>query len=157
MTNVGHVALLLGQYYPNTALPAIGSSGIANEADEAAAVQAAIWYFSDNYVLAPGDPLLPAVTLIVNAVRVQTPAPAPTPPTLQITPPATTIGPIGIPIGPYTVVTNVAGGATVSASAGTTMYSDAAGTTVIANGTTVPTGTEIWLGRTEVGTATLTA
>ena len=81
VTNVGHVALLLGQYYPNTALPTIGVNGINNVADQAAAVQAAIWYFSDNYVLAPGDPLLPAVTAIVNAVRVQTPAPAPTPPT----------------------------------------------------------------------------
>ena len=120
-------------------------------------MQAAIWYFSDNYVLASGDPLFATVAQIVNAVRVQAPAPAPTPPTLQITPPATTVGTVGSFIGPYVVVTNDADGATVSANAGTTMYSDAAGTTVIPNGATVANGAQIWLGRTAVGTATLTA
>ncbi len=99
-------------------------------------MQAAIWYFSDNYVLAPGDPLLPAVTSIVNTVRVQSPLPAPTPPSLQITPPASTTGDAGTLVGPYVVVTDDPAGATVSAT-GASMFADAAGTTPIANGATV--------------------
>ena len=83
VNNVGFVALLLDQYYPNTAQPAIGSPGVVDAADQAAAVQAAIWYFSDNYVIAPSDPLAAAVTSIVNTVRVQPPLPAPTPPSLH--------------------------------------------------------------------------
>ena len=128
VNNVGFVELLLDQYYPNTALPAIGSPGVVNGAAQAAAVQAAIWYFSDNYVIAPSDPIAPAVALIVNAVRVQTPSPAPTPPSLTITPPASTTGDVGTLVGPYTVVTNDPAGATVTAT-GASMFADAAGTT----------------------------
>ena len=49
--NVGYVAYLLNNYYPNMAQPA----GLADDNQQAAAVQAAIWYFSDNYVLTDGD------------------------------------------------------------------------------------------------------
>ena len=44
--NVGFVARILNEYYPNTDLPDLG-----NEDETAAAVQAAIWFFSDRYVL----------------------------------------------------------------------------------------------------------
>jgi len=54
VSNVGYVARLLNDYFPNTALPAIGSAGIANTSDQGAAVQAAIWYFADNYTLNGG-------------------------------------------------------------------------------------------------------
>ena len=47
-----------------------------------------------------------AVASIVNTVRVQTPLPAPTPPSLQITPPASTTGDVGTLVGPYVVVTD---------------------------------------------------
>ena len=59
VTNVGFVARLLNSYYPNNAAaPPIGVNGVASTADQAAAVQAAIWYFADHFVLAPSDPLL---------------------------------------------------------------------------------------------------
>ena len=144
VNNVGFVARLLNDYYPNTAQPPIGADGVVDTADQAAAVQAAIWYFSDNYVLAPGDALLPAVTAIVNTVRLQAPLPAPTPPSLQITPPASTTGDAGTLVGPYVVVTDDPTGARVTAT-GASMFADAAGTTPIANGALVPTGTQIWL------------
>ena len=61
VANVGFVARLLNDYYPNnTAQPPIGANGINNTADQAAAVQAAIWYFSDNYVLTANSPLFRA-------------------------------------------------------------------------------------------------
>ncbi len=48
--NVGYVTRLLNEYYPNTAAP-----GLANLNETAAAVQAAIWYFTDRYVLNASD------------------------------------------------------------------------------------------------------
>ena len=82
------MARLLNDYYPNTAQPPIGANGITTTADQAAAVQAAIWYFSDNYVVSASDPLFQsAVASIVNTVRLQPPLPSPTPPSLQIAPP----------------------------------------------------------------------
>ena len=44
--NVGYVARILNEYYPNTNQPVL-----ANDNETAAAVQAAIWFFSDRYVL----------------------------------------------------------------------------------------------------------
>jgi len=155
VNNVGYVARILNDYYPtNATAPPIGSNGIANVADQATAVQAAIWYFSDNYVVAATDPLQPAVAAIVNSVRTLPPLPPPVPPTLTITPPASPVGPVGSLIGPYTVATSVQAGATVTAT-GADMFSDAAGTVPISNGTTVPSGTTIYLRSAVVGTATL--
>ena len=42
--NVGYVARLLNEYYPNTDEPA----GLTDLNQKAAAVQAAIWYFTDK-------------------------------------------------------------------------------------------------------------
>src|SRR5262249_17230936 len=42
--NLGHVARLLSGYYPNTDLP----ESLTDARDKAAAVQAAIWFFSDK-------------------------------------------------------------------------------------------------------------
>ena len=50
--NVGYVARLLNTYYPNTNLPL----SLSNANDKAAAVQAAIWFFSDKYVLNANQP-----------------------------------------------------------------------------------------------------
>jgi TQXA domain-containing protein len=154
VNNVGFVARVLNDFYPNTALPPIGANGISTTADQAAAVQAAIWYFSDNYVLSPADPIQPAVAAIVNTVRLQPPLPSPTPPSLAITPPSAT-GDAGTLVGPFTITTNDPTGATVAAT-GASMFTDAAGTTPIANGAKVPNGTQIWLDG-AVGTASLKA
>jgi TQXA domain-containing protein len=54
--NVDYVGRLLNDYYPNTNEPASLTGG-----PKAAAVQAAIWYFTDKYVLRADDPLHAAV------------------------------------------------------------------------------------------------
>ena len=148
VNNVGFVAQLLNNYYPNTALPALPPN------QQAAAVQAAIWYFSDNFVLDPSDPLFSAVQAIVTNVQALGPLVEPPPPSLTISPTVSNV-PSGSLAGPFTV-TSGAGSATVQAT-GATMFSNAAGTTPIANGTSVPSGTQIWLGSTGPGDAVLQA
>jgi hypothetical protein len=141
VANIGYVARLLNTYYPETNEPA----SITNVSEKAAAVQAAIWYFSDNYVLnsAANPQLYGEVASIVDAVIKDGPLPEPSPPTLTITP-STISGPAGSVVGPFTVTSTTTGSATVTATGGT-MYSNASGTTVIPNGTSVPSPTQIWV------------
>ena len=153
VNNVGYVARILTDYYPNTALPANGG-GITDDATRAAAVQAAIWYFSDNYVVNASDPKFAAVQEIVNTVRTQPPIPAPTEPDLSIDP-ATNSGDAGTLVGPFTVTTE-ADGATLTIT-GADAFSDAAGTVPVPSGTTVADGTQIWLRSDTVGDATIEA
>jgi Domain of unknown function (DUF5979)/Thioester domain len=137
--NIGYVARLLNTYYPETDEP----STLTDLNQKAAAVQAAIWFFSDKYVLSTSDPLHDAVAAIVQAVITAGPLPEPSAPSLIITP-ATRTGPAGSVIGPFTVTSSTVGEATVSAVGGT-MYSDASGTTEIPDGSTVKSGTQIWV------------
>jgi TQXA domain-containing protein len=147
--NVGYVARVLNEYYPNTGEPA----ALQSDSDKAAAVQAAIWYFSDGYVLAKGDPLHDAVAAIVGAVQGAGPIDQPKPPTLSISPSSAT-GLTGHAVGPFTVNSSV--DAKVSAT-GASMFKDAGATQPLNNGDTVPGGTQIWLKSGTVGTATLSA
>ena len=62
--NVGYVAQLLQSYFPTTGQP----SSLTNVNARAAAVQSAIWYFSDGYVLASNSPLFATVRSIVTDV-----------------------------------------------------------------------------------------
>jgi|GEM_PF-697335 hypothetical protein len=137
--NVGYVARLLNDYYPNTDEPA----GLTNLNQKAAAVQAAIWFFSDRYVLNTSDPLRSAVVAIVNNVRAKGPLVEPPPPSLTLTP-GSLSGTRRV-LGPFTVSTD-APPATVTATGGT-MYSNRAGTDRLGDGTTatVPSGQRIWL------------
>src|SRR5205085_3701546 len=96
--NVGYVARLLSEFYPNTNEP----SALTNLNQRAAAVQAAIWFFSDRYVLNTGDPLHDTVVAITNQIRAEGPLVQPPPPTLIVTPPSIS-GPAGTIVGPYTV------------------------------------------------------
>ena len=58
VNNVGFVARLLNDYFPTTPRPAnLPRRPDRRPSQKAAAVQAAIWYFSDNYVLSTTDPL----------------------------------------------------------------------------------------------------
>ena len=149
VNNVGFVARLLNRYFPNTTLP----PGLT-DSQKAAAVQAAIWYFADNYVLDPNDPLRSTVETIVNTVRILGPLVQPPPPDLQITP-ATVNGSTGVPTGPFTVTTGGVN-AVVRVDKGQ-MFSDAAGTQPIANLTAVASGTAIWVTDASAGTVTLSA
>jgi len=143
--NVGYIARILNSYYPTVPTePAAAATVNAR----AAAVQAAIWFFSDGYVVAASDPLNPIVASIVADVLAAGPLPEPSPPDISITP-ATASGAVGSVIGPFTVTAAATGGATpdvtLTIPAGVTAYSDAAGTIEIPDGSTVPSGTQIWL------------
>lgn len=148
--NVGFVARVLDEYYPNTNLP----SSLTTAADKAAAVQAAVWYFSDRYVLSTSDPLHNAVAAIVAAVQAQGPLVEPPPPSLTIAP-TDLSGPAGSAVGPFTVTSSLAD-ASVTA-IGANMFKDAAATEPIANGSVVPSGTKIWLKSTGPAQAVLQA
>ena len=142
--NVGYVARILNEYYPHTNEPATLANGAAaSDNERAAAVQAAIWFFSDRYVLNTSDPLHNAVVAIVNDVRAKGPLIQPPPPSLTLTPTSVT-RPAHV-LGPFTLTTD-APPATVTAT-GATMYSNRAGTDMLGNGTvaTVPSGQRIWL------------
>ncbi|HYB26198.1 MAG TPA: thioester domain-containing protein [Solirubrobacteraceae bacterium] len=142
--NVGYVARILNEYYPHTNEPAMLANGATATPDQtAAAVQAAIWFFSDRYVLSTSDVLHDTVVAIVNRIRAEGPLTEPPPPTLTITP-ATVSGARRV-LGPFTVKTD-AGTADVTVTGGT-MYSNRAGTDEIGDGITgaVPSGQEIWL------------
>ena len=54
--NVGYVARILDEYYPNTDKPSTTPDGVDLTTNEtAAAVQAAVWFFSDKYVLSTSE------------------------------------------------------------------------------------------------------
>ena len=81
--NVGYVARILNEYYPFVPTQ---PAGLANTTEQAAAVQAAIWFFSDRYVLNTSDPLHDTVAAIVAHIISEGPATAPPAPSLAITP-----------------------------------------------------------------------
>jgi hypothetical protein len=140
--NVGYVARILNEYYPNTDEPTKLANGTAATPNQtAAAVQAAIWFFSDRYVLNTSDALHDTVVGIVTKIRAEGPLVEPPPPSLTVTP--TTISSPRRVLGPFTVTTDAPGGATVNSTGD--MFSDRAGRNPIAHGTTVPSGTKIWL------------
>src|SRR5215218_5645598 len=76
--NVGYVARLLNQYYPHTDQPA----SLTNLNQRAAAVQAAIWFFTDRYVVSTSDRLRSAVVAIVNDILAAGPVIEPDPPSV---------------------------------------------------------------------------
>lgn len=141
--NVGYVARILNEYYPHTNEPATLANGAAaSDNERAAAVQAAIWFFSDRYVLNTSDTLHNTVAAITAKIISEGPLVQPPPPTLTVTP-ATVSGAHRV-LGPFTVSTDAPAGATVTAT-GAEMFADRAGTMPIAPGTTVPSGQTLWL------------
>ena len=145
--NVGYVAQILNSYYPNTNEPA----SLSNENDKAAAVQAAIWFFSDKYVLDRFQPRRADVAAIVQHVIDLGPVVNPNPPTISITPP-TDEGPAGSLIGPFTL--NTTAPAQVTATGGS-LFADSSGTTPLTN--PVENGTEFWARRGTVGDVDISA
>jgi len=155
--NVGYVARLLNDYYPNTSEPSTFPDGAPMDINQtAAAVQAAIWFFTDRYVVntSMGE-FRAAVVAIVAHVISQGPLVQPPPPSLTITP-GSVSGPRRV-LGPFTVSTNHPP-ATVTAT-GANMYSNAAGTNELGDGTTaeVHDGQQIWLRSTGPSTAEVQA
>lgn len=147
--NVGFVARILNDYYPNSNEPA----GLTTN-QKAAAVQSAIWFFSDRYVLNTSDSLRSDVVRIVDHVISQGPLVEPPPPSLTLSPDHLS-GPAGKPLGPFTVTTDHPP-ATVTAT-GASMFSNRAGTDLIPDGATVRDGQDIWLRSSGLPTAVLQA
>ncbi len=149
--NVGYVSLILAQYYPNQPTP---PAGLTTD-QYAAATQAAIWYFSDGFVLSTSDMKLHnAVATIVAAVQGEPLPPAKPPqPTLTINP-AELSGSPGSVIGPFTVNTNApvrrrrrfrnAPDAIVNITGGK-MFSDDKATMQIQDGASVTSPKKIWV------------
>ncbi|MBD7994537.1 Cys-Gln thioester bond-forming surface protein [Arthrobacter sp. Sa2CUA1] len=135
--NIGHVNRILNTYYPETELPA----GLTND-QKAAAVQTAIWFFTDGYVINPADSLAPAVTAIVNATITAGPLTEPEAPDISITP-ALAEAPAGGAAGPFTAAAEDAAEITLTAEPGFTVYSDAAGTVPVVN--PVASGSQFWV------------
>jgi len=136
--NVGYVARLLNNNFPT--VPA-SPPGLASDNQRAAATQAAIWYFSDRFVLDTADPLHNAVATLVAATIAAGPLVQPPPPSLTITP-SVVGGPTNTAVGPFSVTSSAP--ITVTAVGGS-MFADAAATTPVPNGTAVASGTSLWL------------
>ena len=137
--NVGYIAQLLQSYSPTTGEPSnLGANA------RAAAVQSAIWYFSDGYVLSSSSPLFSDVTTIVNHVIALGPLTAPPPPTVTVTGPSN--GLVNTIVGPYVVSAKAVG----RVPEGVTVFSDARRQSArVAVPLTV--GQQIWLRATEAG------
>ena len=135
--NIGYVARILNTYYPSTNLPA----GLTDN-QRAAAVQAAIWFFTDGYVVNPRDSQYSTVSSIVNATIAAGPLTEPPAPDISITPPTAEASVNGV-AGPYTVEAEAGAEITVTVDDGFTLYADAAGTVPLTN--PVPSGTQVWV------------
>lgn len=139
--NIGYVTYILNNFYPTVAEPA-GLS--ANQ--QAAAVQSAIWYFTDGYVLstAASATVREATAAIVAAAQAAGPVVEPPAPEVSITPESDPVAATSS-AGPYTVTAEGTSDVTVSVPSGYAMFTDEAGTQPLANPATVPSGTEIWV------------
>ncbi|MCD4535005.1 DUF5979 domain-containing protein [Nocardioides sp. cx-169] len=137
--NLGYMGYLLARYYPTQPLPA----GVPNNV-KSAAVQAAIWYFSDNLVLDPTEePQLYALTsAIVDDALANGPESEPPPPALSVSPASASAPSTGELVGPFTVT---ADGPSTLRLEGVEVFSDAAGTQQLAAGDTVPAGARLWV------------
>lgn len=142
--NLPYVQWILQNYYPQQpAQPVAGSA-----AEKVRAVQGAIWYFTDGFVVNRFYPAeRGAVRSIVEAAQAAvdpTPAP-PVQPTLIVTPPTGGTPTPGTPFGPYTVGGTVAQ-SVLDRNAGTAVFADAAGQQPLADGATVDSGQELYIG-----------
>jgi len=138
--NIGYVTYILNAYYPTTDLPA----GLTED-QQAAAVQAAIWYFTDGFVVNTNVPTIRAeAAAIVAAAQANGPVVEPPAPEVSITPPAVE-APVGSPAGPFLVEAENAADVTVSVPEGYSIFADEGATVPVPSGSSVPSGTELWV------------
>ena len=143
--NLAYVTHILENYYP--AVPTAPATG--TDVEKVQAVQGAIWYFTDSFVVAPAYATEHnAVKAIVDATLTAVngpppaPAPAPVPPTLTLTPDAADAPTTGQLVGPFVVGGNVAS-ATLSTT-GVEVFADASGAIPLVSGDPVVPGAELW-------------
>ncbi len=137
--NIGYVNRVLNSYFPDQP----GLPEAANDNIRAAAVQAAVWFFSDGYVLQDTDPIRPLTAQIVADVLAAGPLTEPPAPDVSIAPPVAA-GPVSGVVGPFTITSGAVAELTVGVTPGYTLYTDEAGTVPLV-GTTVPAGTQLWV------------
>ncbi|KAA9135941.1 thioester domain-containing protein [Microbacterium caowuchunii] len=141
VSNIGYVTYILNNYFPTTGAPA----SLGSDDERAAAVQAAIWYFTDGFVLSAGTSAVrTAAAAIVADAQTNGPVVEPPAPEVSIAPP-TASAPVGAAAGPFTVTAENAAQVTVSVPAGYAMFADAGATQPIANDSAVASGTQIWV------------
>ncbi|MEV5570405.1 thioester domain-containing protein [Spirillospora sp. NPDC052269] len=148
VVNLGYISRAIHDFYPNTDEPA----GLTDE-EKATAVQAAIWFFSDRYVLADTDPMFSVTSAIVARVLQEGPLPEPPPPSLTISGPDSVHA--GVVSGPFRVETT-APRAVVTITGGE-MFADAAGTRPIPSGTELAAGEAFYVRSPEPGQLRLSA
>ncbi|WP_127572013.1 thioester domain-containing protein [Georgenia faecalis] len=135
--NLGYVAYILDGYYPATDEPAA-----APTVDErAAAVQAAIWYFTDDYVVDADEPLRPWIAAIVADALTNGPRAEPVEPAFEVTPQVMRAPATGEIVGPFTVT---ADGPATLRSVGVEVFTDPEGTAALPDGAVVEPGAELW-------------
>jgi hypothetical protein len=135
--NLGYVEYILKRYYPTTGEPALAP----NDSTRAAAVQAAIWFFSDNLILATDSPVRPYTEAIVADALAGGPDIEPAEPELTVTPeqmPAPATGQI---VGPFTVT---AAGPSTIRSQGVEVFTDRNGMNRLEDGDVVQPGARLW-------------
>ncbi len=135
--NLDYVAYILGAYFPNTSAP----TGLSST-DKTAAVQAAIWFFTDHFILTDTSPLRSATGAIVADALANAPGSQPAIPELSVTPASGGVPTNGDLVGPFTINGNVT--TAVVEQLGVQLYRDAAGTQPIASGDTVAVGSSVW-------------
>lgn len=139
--NLDYINYILTNYFPfDTSNPISGLT----LAQQVAAVQSAIWYFSDGFVLATGTTatIRNATAAVVQDALDSGGLPEPSVPTLGIEPGTTTIPEDGSIVGPFTVSGTASG--TLDAAAGVEVFLDQAGTQPVPVGTAVASGAQLW-------------
>ncbi|WP_123665372.1 thioester domain-containing protein [Actinocorallia herbida] len=136
--NLGYVEYILLHYFPTTGEPA----SAANDNIRAAAVQAAIWYFSDRFLVATtSTAVLALVQQIVSDALANGPSPEPVEPELEVMPETMDAPSTGEIVGPFRVSGTVTG---ILRTNGVAVFTDAEGRNALVDGAEVAPGTSLW-------------
>ncbi|MDX2376676.1 thioester domain-containing protein [Microbacterium sp. LRZ72] len=139
--NLPYVTHILENYYPQVP----GEPALADDAQRVAVVQAAIWYFTDQFVVAPAYAQHDQVRTIVEAAQAALAGgapPAPPLPTLTVTPAQAEAPTTGELVGPFAVGGSVS--SSILSTSGVDVLADASGTSPLSDGATVDQGSELW-------------
>lgn len=139
--NIGYVTYILNNYFPTVPT----APGGLTPDQQGAAVQAAIWFFTDGFILGTEPAAVRTATAaIIAAAQAAGPVVEPPAPDVTITPPAASAAD-GTAAGPYVVAAEGAAEVTVTVPTGYAMYTDASATTALPSPSTVASGTSIWV------------
>ena len=144
--NLGYVLYILTHYYPFVPTAPAAPSNAAR----AAAVQTAIWFFTDRLVLNAADVSRPFTQAIVADAILNGPSSEPPAPSLTLTPTQLTVPSTGEITGPFTVGGNIDG--IITRAEEVEVFRDAAGTQPVGVGDPVSPGDQLWVRSAPSGT-----